>query len=157
MIRYPRGHGVLTDWRNAFEEIPVGTGRRLKDGKDMAVLTVGPIGNEAAKAVAEFEAGNGGVEVAHYDMRFIKPMDERLLEEIGRRYDRIITVEDGVRAGGFGSAVLEWMEDHGFSPRIKRLGLPDRFVEHGTVAQLQRITGIDKESIMRAINDFAAK
>ena len=157
VIRYPRGHGVLTDWRNAFEEIPVGTGRRLKDGKDMAVLTVGPIGNEAAKAVAEFEAGNGGVEVAHYDMRFIKPMDERLLEEIGRRYDRIITVEDGVRAGGFGSAVLEWMEDHGFSPRIKRLGLPDRFVEHGTVAQLQRITGIDKESIMRAINDFAVK
>ena len=157
VIRYPRGHGVLTDWLNAFEEIPVGTGRRLKDGKDMAVLTVGPIGNEAAKAVAEFEAGNGGVEVAHYDMRFIKPMDERLLEEIGRRYDRIITVEDGVRAGGFGSAVLEWMEDHGFSPRIKRLGLPDRFVEHGTVAQLQRITGIDKESIMRAINDFAAK
>ena len=157
VIRYPRGHGVLTDWRNAFEEIPVGTGRRLKDGKDMAVLTVGPIGNEAAKAVAEFEAGNGGVEVAHYDMRFIKPMDERLLEEIGRRYDRIITVEDGVRAGGFGSAVLEWMEDHGFSPWIKRLGLPDRFVEHGTVAQLQRITGIDKESIMRAINDFAAK
>ena len=157
VIRYPRGHGMLTDWRNAFEEIPVGTGRRLKDGKDMAVLTVGPIGNEAAKAVAEFEAGNGGAEVAHYDMRFIKPMDERLLEEIGRRYDRIITVEDGVRAGGFGSAVLEWMEDHGFSPRIKRLGLPDRFVEHGTVAQLQRITGIDKESIMRAINDFAAK
>lgn len=157
VIRYPRGHGVLTDWRNAFEEIPVGTGRRLKDGKDMAVLTVGPIGNEAAKAVAEFEAGNGGVEVAHYDMRFIKPMDERLLEEISRRYDRIITVEDGVRAGGFGSAVLEWMEDHGFSPRIKRLGLPDRFVEHGTVAQLQRITGIDKESIMRAINDFAVK
>ena len=157
VIRYPRGHGVLTDWRNAFEEIPVGTGRRLKDGKDMAVLTVGPIGNEAAKAVAEFEAGNGGVEVAHYDMRFIKPMDERLLEEIGRRYDRIITVEDGVRAGGFGSAVLEWMEDHGFSPWIKRLGLPDRFVEHGTVAQLQRITGIDKESIMRAINDFAVK
>ena len=157
VIRYPRGHGVLTDWRNAFEEIPVGTGRRLKDGKDMAVLTVGPIGNEAAKAVAEFEEGNGGVEVAHYDMRFIKPMDERLLEEIGRRYDRIITVEDGVRAGGFGSAVLEWMEDHGFSPRIKRLGLPDRFVEHGTVAQLQRITGIDKESIMRAINDFAVK
>ena len=157
VIRYPRGHGVLTDWRNAFEEIPVGTGRRLKDGKDMAVLTVGPIGNEAAKAVAEFEAGNGGAEVAHYDMRFIKPMDERLLEEIGRRYDRIITVEDGVRAGGFGSAVLEWMEDHGFSPRIKRLGLPDRFVEHGTVAQLQRITGIDKESIMRAINDFAVK
>lgn len=157
VIRYPRGHGVLTDWRNAFEEIPVGTGRRLKDGKDMAVLTVGPIGNEAAKAVAEFEAGNGGVEVAHYDMRFIKPMDERLLEEIGRRYDRIITVEDGVRAGGFGSTVLEWMEDHGFSPRIKRLGLPDRFVEHGTVAQLQRITGIDKESIMRAINDFAVK
>ena len=157
VIRYPRGHGVLTDWRNAFKEIPVGTGRRLKDGKDMAVLTVGPIGNEAAKAVAEFEAENGGVEMAHYDMRFIKPMDERLLEEIGRRYDRIITVEDGVRAGGFGSAVLEWMEDHGFSPRIKRLGLPDRFVEHGTVAQLQRITGTDKESIMRAINDFAAK
>ena len=155
VIRYPRGHGVLVDWHNTFEEIKVGTGRRLKEGRQVAVLTVGPIGNSAAEAITKAEEAVSGLDVAHYDMRFIKPLDENLLEEIGRRFDKIVTVEDGVRAGGFGSAVLEWMADHGFSPRITRLGLPDNFVEHGTVDELRRITGIDTDSITAAIIEAA--
>lgn len=151
VIRYPRGRGVLCDWRCPLTEIAVGTGRKLKDGSDAAVLTIGPIGNLALKAIAELEHDNPGLSVAHYDMRFLKPLDENLLDEIATRYSRIVTVEDGVRAGGMGSAVLEWMADHGFSPRITRLGLPDSFVEHGTVPQLMHITGIDKEGIKKAI------
>lgn len=155
VIRYPRGHGVLTDWRNTFEEIKIGTGRKLKDGKGTAVLTVGPIGNNAAKAIEKFEKEHEGASVAHYDMRFVKPLDENLLTEIGRQYNNIITVEDGVRAGGFGSAVLEWMNDHGYSPRITRLGLPDNFVEHGTIDELQHIVGIDVDSIATTITQTA--
>ena len=155
VIRYPRGHGVLTDWRNAFEEIKVGTGRRLKDGKQVAVLTVGPIGNTAAEAIKKAEAAVSGLNVGHYDMRFIKPLDESLLEEIGKQYNNIVTVEDGVRSGGFGSAVLEWMSDHGFSPKMTRLGLPDTFVEHGTVEQLRHITGMDADAIAAAITKAA--
>ncbi len=151
VIRYPRGHGVIRDWRCPLEEIGVGTGRRLKDGKSMAVLTIGPIGNTAAEAIAEVERENPELQVAHYDMRFLKPLDEKLLAEVARRFDRIITVEDGVRNGGFGSAILEWMADNGHAPRITRLGMPDNFVEHGTVAQLQHIVGIDKEAIMATI------
>ena len=155
VIRYPRGHGVLTDWRNAFEEIKVGTGRRLKDGKQVAVLTVGPIGNTAAEAIKKAEAAVNGLNVGHYDMRFIKPLDESLLEEIGKQYNNIVTVEDGVRSGGFGSAVLEWMSDHGFSPQMTRLGLPDKFIEHGTVEQLRHITGMDADAIAAAITKAA--
>lgn len=151
VIRYPRGRGVLCDWRCPLTEIAVGTGRKLKDGSDAAVLTIGPIGNLALKAIAELEHDTPGLSVAHYDMRFLKPLDENLLDEIATRYSRIVTVEDGVRAGGMGSAVLEWMADHGFSPLITRLGLPDSFVEHGTVPQLMHITGIDKEGIKEAI------
>ncbi len=151
VIRYPRGHGVIRDWRCPLEEIGVGTGRRLKDGTSMAVLTIGPIGNTAAEAIAEVERENPEIQVAHYDMRFLKPLDEKLLAEVARRFDRIITVEDGVRNGGFGSAILEWMADNGHAPRITRLGMPDNFVEHGTVAQLQHIVGIDKEAIMATI------
>lgn len=155
VIRYPRGHGVLTDWRNAFEEIKVGTGRRLKQGKQVAVLTVGPIGNTAAEAIKKAEAAVNGLNVGHYDMRFIKPLDESLLEEIGKQYNNIVTVEDGVRSGGFGSAVLEWMSDHGFSPKMTRLGLPDKFIEHGTVEQLRHITGMDADAIAAAITKAA--
>ncbi len=155
VIRYPRGHGVLTDWRNAFEEIKVGTGRRLKQGKQVAVLTVGPIGNTAAEAIKKAEAAVSGLNVGHYDMRFIKPLDESLLEEIGKQYNNIVTVEDGVRSGGFGSAVLEWMSDHGFSPKMTRLGLPDKFIEHGTVEQLRHITGMDADAIAAAITKAA--
>lgn len=151
VIRYPRGHGVISNWKCPLEEIAVGTGRRLKDGEGTAVMTIGPIGNIAAEAIADIEREHTDMHVAHYDMRFLKPLDENILAEAARRFDHIITVEDGVRNGGFGSAVLEWMADNGHAPRMTRIGLPDNFVEHGTVAQLQHITGIDKEAIMQAI------
>lgn len=157
VIRYPRGHGVISDWQCPLEEIAVGTGRRLKDGEGTAVMTIGPIGNIAAEAIADIEREHPDMHVAHYDMRFLKPLDENILAEAARRFDHIITVEDGVRNGGFGSAVLEWMADNGHAPRMTRLGLPDNFVEHGTVAQLQHITGIDKEAIMKAIMTTCSK
>ena len=145
VIRYPRGGGVLLDWRCPFEEIKVGTGRKMKDGEDIAVLSIGPIGNNVTEAVE-------GTKAAHYDMRFLKPLDENILEEVARKYKHIITVENGVKNGGLGSAVLEWMNDHGYSPRITRLGMPDtQFVEHGTVKELQQIVGIDAASIRKAI------
>ena len=154
VIRYPRGNGVLTDWRNPMQEIKTGTGRRLKEGSDVAVLTLGPIGNDAAEAIAEVEKEEEGrMSVAHYDMRFLKPLDENLLHEIGNKFDRIVTIEDGVRMGGFGSAILEWMSDHNYHPHITRMGLPDEFVEHGTIAQLREIVHMDKESIKEAIKE----
>lgn len=151
VIRYPRGNGVLADWRCPLEEVAVGTGRRLKEGRDVAVLTVGPIGNTAAEAIAEAERENGELSVAHYDMRFVKPLDTALLEEVAAKFTRVITVEDGARTGGFGSAVLEWMADNGHAPKITRMGLPDSFIEHGTVQQLMEIAGIDKDSIKKEI------
>ena len=154
VIRYPRGNGVLTDWRNPMQEIKTGTGRKLKEGSDVAVLTLGPIGNDAAEAIAEVEKEEEGrMSVAHYDMRFLKPLDENLLHEIGNKFDRIVTIEDGVRMGGFGSAILEWMSDHNYHPHITRMGLPDEFVEHGTIAQLRKIVHMDKESIKEAIKE----
>ena len=150
VIRYPRGKGVLVDWRNPMEEIKTGTGRKLKDGTDVAVLTIGPIGNDAAQAIAEVEAETG-MSIAHYDMRFLKPLDEDILKEVGEKFSRIITIEDGVRMGGMGSAVLEWMNDHDYQPKMTRMGLTDEFVEHGTVAQLREIVHLDKESIKEAI------
>ncbi len=155
VIRYPRGRGELVDWECAFEEIPIGTGRKLKDGSDVAILSIGPLGNNVAKAIEIVEKNENAdhlpISVAHYDMRFLKPLDEDILQEVGKKFKRIITVEDGVRNGGLGSAVLEWMNDHGFSPTVERLGLPDAFVEHGTVDELQHIVGIDIESIIKAI------
>jgi len=146
VIRYPRGRGSVVDWRCPFEEIAVGKGRCLREGTDVAVLSFGPLGVEVQKAIRDVS-----LSVAHYDMRFVKPLDEELLDEVGRKFKRIVTVEDGSREGGFGSAVLEWMSDHGYTPQVKRLGLPDRFVEHGTVAELQKISGIDAESIKKAV------
>ena len=147
VIRYPRGRGVLLDWRCPLEPVGVGTGRKLRDGNDVAVLTIGPIGNDVADVISQLPQ----LSVAHYDMRFLKPLDEQLLHEVGRRFRRIVTVEDGVRNGGLGSAVLEWMSDHGYQPRITRLGLPDHFVEHGTVGELRQLVGLDNESIRRSI------
>ena len=163
VIRYPRGRGVLADWHCPLEEVKVGTGRKLRDGDDIAVLSVGPVGNNVVKAVEMIEndaksaSGGSGISVAHYDMRFVKPLDENLLKEVAAKFKHIITVEDGVREGGFGSAVIEWMEDNGQHPDIVRLGLPDHFVEHGTVAQLQSIVGIDAEGIRRAIEETLRK
>ena len=167
VIRYPRGNGVLVDWKNPMEEIKTGTGRKLKDGDDIAVITIGPIGNDAAKAIAELEAegkeqceaSDEGKEqcegkplsIAHYDLRFLKPLDNSLLEEVGKKFKHIVTIEDGVRNGGMGSAVLEWMSDHGYQPTITRMGLPDDFVEHGTVNQLREIVHLDNNSIKETL------
>lgn len=157
VIRYPRGRGVLADWHCPLEEVKVGTGRKLRDGDDIAVLSVGPVGNNVVKAVGMMENDGDGISVAHYDMRFVKPLDENLLKEVAAKFKHVITVEDGVREGGFGSAVIEWMEDNGQHLDIVRLGLPDHFVEHGTVAQLQSIVGIDAEGIRRAIKETLRK
>ena len=151
VIRYPRGGGELQDWRCPFEEIKVGTGRKLHDGSDVAVLSIGPIGNNVTRAIEQLKNENKELSVAHYDMRFLKPIDESILEEVGRNFKRVITVENGVIRGGLGSAVLEWMNDHEYAPRVQRLGLPDSFVEHGTVKELMHIVGIDEEGIKKAI------
>ena len=151
VIRYPRGRGSMTDWRCPLEAIPVGRGRCLKEGTDLAVITLGPIGHTVAQAIASAESQKEGLSVAHYDLRFLKPLDDRMLEDIGRRFTRIITVEDGVRMGGMGSAVTEWMEDHGLDVHVTRMGLPDHFVEHGAVGELMKIVGLDSASIARKI------
>ena len=152
-IRYPRGRGVLVDWQCPLEEIQVGKGRKLKEGKDIAVLTLGPIGNEAAKAIASAEAKSGKT-IAHYDLRFLKPLDEEILDEIGQNYQFIVTVEDGVLKGGMGSAILEYMADHGYTPSVRRIGIPDNFVQHGTPQELYRICGMDATSIENTLLSF---
>lgn len=159
VIRYPRGCGSLIDWKCPLEEIEVGKGRRIKEGNDLAIVSIGPIGVEASKAIlmAEMEAANEGkdLSIAHYDMRFLKPIDTELLKEVGERFNRIITVEDGVVKGGLGSAVLEYMSENGYKPDIVRMGIPDKFVEHGTVPQLRRIIGLDAEAIKDEIKKLA--
>ena len=152
-IRYPRGRGVLVDWQCPLEEIQVGKGRKLKEGKDITVLTLGPIGNEAAKAIASAEAKSGKT-IAHYDLRFLKPLDEEILDEIGQNYQFIVTVEDGVLKGGMGSAILEYMADHGYTPSVRRIGIPDNFVQHGTPQELYRICGMDATSIENTLLSF---
>lgn len=155
VIRYPRGRGKLVDWKCPMQEIPVGTGRKLKAGHDLAILTIGPIGYDAETAIIRAEKKakeqKKEISIAHYDMRFLKPIDTTLLQEIGSQFDRIITIEDGVLTGGLGSAVVEYMNEHGFKPQIVRMGLPDSFVEHGTVKELYQICGIDEDSILSQI------
>ena len=152
-IRYPRGRGALVDWECPLEEIQVGKGQKLKEGKDIAVLTIGPIGNEAMKAIASAEA-KSDKSIAHYDLRFLKPLDEQMLDEIGKNYQFIVTVEDGVLKGGMGSAILEYMSDHGYSPKIHRIGIPDSFVQHGTPNELYKICGMDATSIENVLLSF---
>lgn len=146
VIRYPRGQGQLVDWKCPLEEVEVGTGRRMREGKSVAVLSIGPIGTYVEQAIDE-----SNLDIAHYDMRFLKPLDNKLLQEVGEQFKTIITVEDGSRDGGMGSAVLEWMADHGYTPRVIRLGIADNFVEHGTVEQLYEACGISKEAIKKVI------
>lgn len=153
VIRYPRGRGVNKDWKCPLEEIKVGTGRKLKDGDQVAILTVGPIGNDAQKAIEALPQQNN---VAHYDMRFIKPLDGDLLDEIGKKFKKVVTIEDGVRNGGFGSAVLEWFNDHGYATSVQRMGLPDEFVTHGSVDELRRIVGLDAPHIKQNIEAILA-
>ena len=160
VIRYPRDRGVLDDWQCPLEAVPVGKGRKLRDGNDVAVLTLGPIGNDVEEAISDLSsaasqdsnAKSQTPSVAHYDMRFLKPLDEDILQEVGKKFSRIVTIEDGVRNGGLGSAVMEWMNDHGYHPQITRMGLPDNFVEHGSINELREIVGLDINSIKQAIN-----
>jgi 1-deoxy-D-xylulose-5-phosphate synthase len=148
-IRYPRGKGELKDWERPFEILPVGKGRKLKDGKDVAVVSIGPIGNIAKEAIEKAKAV--GVDAAHYDIIYLKPLDEELLHEIGKNYRRVITVENGTIQGGLGTAVMEFMSANGYSPEVKRIGIPDKFIPHGTIPELYKICGMDADSIFEQI------
>lgn len=149
VIRYPRGRGSRTDWECHMQKLEIGKGRKLSEGSDIALLSIGPIGKLAAAAAAK--ARQKGIETAHYDMIFLKPIDEMLLHEVGRRYRHIITIEDGCLKGGLGMAVMEFMSEHGYTPRIQRIGIPDRFIEHGSVPELYKLCGMDEESIYKQI------
>lgn len=154
VIRYPRGKGEKSDWRNEMQILPIGKGRKLREGNDIAVLSLGPIGNEAMKAIDQVEQER--ISVAHYDMIYLKPLDEALLHEVGRKFKRIITIENGVIAGGLGSAVLEFMADHGYTPFVKRIGVPDQFIEHGSIPELYKLCGMDADSIAGIIRQLHA-
>jgi 1-deoxy-D-xylulose-5-phosphate synthase len=153
VIRYPRGEGVMPEWKTAMKEIKPGTGRKLKDGEDIAILSFGHPGNFAAAAIRDVKAE--GINPAHYDMRFVKPLDEEMLHEIFTKYKKIITVEDGTVVGGFGSAILEFMNEQGYKADVKILGIPDRLVEHGTPKQLYDEIGIDANGIAEALREMA--
>ena len=142
-------YGEMKDWRNEMQVLPIGKGKKLCDGDDIAVLSIGPIGNEVIKAIEMVK--EEGVSIAHYDMIYLKPLDEELLHEIGQKYNRIITVENGVIKGGFGSAVLEFMADNGYTPHVKRIGVPDAFIEHGSIPELYQLCGMDAESIAKQL------
>jgi 1-deoxy-D-xylulose-5-phosphate synthase len=149
VIRYPRGQGVLPEWRTPFEEIQIGKGRKIKDGQDIAILTIGHPGNFATAAIRELKTD--GLNPAHYDMRFVKPLDEALLHEVFSKYDKVITVEDGTVTGGFGSAILEFMAEHNYKAEVKIMGIPDRIVEHGTPKELYHECHYDAQAIAEMV------
>lgn len=152
-IRYPRGNGVMPEWRTTFQQIPLGQGRIVKEGEEVAILTIGHIGNYAVEACETLSAE--GLNPAHYDMRFVKPLDEELLHEVFGKFKKVITVEDGCLMGGFGSAVLEWMMDHEYQAQVKRLGIPDEVVEHGEQIELHRACGFDPDGIADAVRSMS--
>ncbi len=153
VIRYPRGEGVMPEWKTPFQEIKIGTGRKLKDGKEVAILSLGHPGNFVTAAIRQLRAE--GLDPAHYDMRFVKPLDEAMLHEVFSKYDKVVTVEDGTVLGGFGSAVLEFMAAHNYKAQITIMGIPDRLVEHGTPKQLYREIGLDAEGIVATVRALA--
>jgi len=156
VIRYPRGNGVMVDWQRPFKVIPVGKGRKVCDGDDVAILSIGAIGNEVVKAIAELNAE--GYNPAHYDLRFVKPLDEALLHDVFKNFSKVITVEDGCIEGGAGSAVLEFMADNGYTNiQVKRLGIPDKFIEHGDQPELWADCGFDANGIARQVRNMAEK
>lgn len=150
-LRYPRGEGVMPDWRKPFSEIKVGEGRKIKDGEDLAILSFGPIGTEVTKAIDILEPA---MSIAHYDMRFAKPLDEALLHEVFEKFDQVITVEDGCLQGGIGSAILEFMVDHNYTAKVKRLGIPDKLIEHGEQYQLYAECGYDAAGIVETVRSL---
>ncbi|MBM3405327.1 MAG: 1-deoxy-D-xylulose-5-phosphate synthase [Bacteroidetes bacterium] len=151
-IRYPKGRGVMPNWKTPLTEVPVGKGRKLKEGKDIAILTLGHVGNFALEASGTLE--KEGISAAVYDMRYLKPLDESLLAEVLQHFSKVITVEDGAVKGGFGSAVLEFMNEKGYSAQVKRLGIPDQFIEQGTVQELYHLCGYDVEGIIKAVRSL---
>lgn len=152
VIRYPRGEGVMPEWRTEMKEMKIGTGRKLKDGEGVAILSLGHPGNFVASAIRELKGE--GINPAHYDMRFVKPLDEALLHEVFGKFDKVITVEDGTVVGGFGSAVLEFMAEHGYKADVRIMGIPDRLVEHGTPKQLYDEIGIDANGIAKTVREM---
>ena len=156
-IRYPRGRTNLSPTLPLREEVRYGKGVKLRDGKDVAVLTIGAIGNTMSEAISSLEGRSGGVSYAHYDMRWLKPLDEEILDEVGKKYKTIVTAEDGMVAGGLGSAVLEWMADHGYTPRVIRLGVNDQFVEHGSTKELYHLLKLDKEGLCESLLQVPVK
>lgn len=148
-IRYPRGNGVMTDWKTPFQKVKIGEGRRVQTGEDIAILTIGHIGNNAVAACKVLEAQ--GIKPAHYDMRFVKPIDEQLLHQVFSKFTKVITVEDGCIMGGMGSAVLEFMADHNYNAQVKRLGIPDKFIEHGEQKELYVECNFDVDSIVKTV------
>ncbi|MDX1629026.1 MAG: 1-deoxy-D-xylulose-5-phosphate synthase [Fulvivirga sp.] len=148
-IRYPRGQGVMPDWKTPMQEVEIGTGRKIKEGDELAILTIGHVGNYAVEVCEKLAEDN--INIAHYDMRFVKPLDEKLLHEVFKNFKRVITVEDGCLMGGFGSAVLEFMAEHGYQAQVQRLGIPDAVIEHGTQLELQHECGFDPEGIEKAV------
>jgi len=148
VIRYPRGRGVTLDWKQEFSEIPVGTGQLIKDGDDLAIISFGPIGSEVTAAIAELEKLD--ITVAHADLRFLKPLDEKLLKQLFKKHRKVITIEDGAVSGGMGSAILEFVSEKGINAEVRRLGIPDKFIDHGTVEELYKACGLDRDSIIAA-------
>ena len=154
VIRYPKGRGILKDWRCEFKTIQVGKGQIIKDGNSMAVIFVGPIGYRAEKAINRIEKENTSISIALYNLRFVKPLDTEMLHAIGKKFNKIITLEDGALAGGVGSAILEFMSDNDYSVKVKRIGIEDKFIQHGTVDELYKICGLDEESIYQSIKNL---
>ena len=154
-IRYPRGNGVLTDWKRPFKALEIGKGRKICDGEDVAILTIGHVGNFAVEACKELNSE--GIHPAHYDMRFVKPLDEALLHDVFKRYKNVITVEDGCLQGGMGSAVLEFMADHNYNSQVVRLGIPDEFIDHGEQPELWALCGFDTNAIIIAVKKTAVR
>jgi 1-deoxy-D-xylulose-5-phosphate synthase len=155
VIRYPRGNGVMVDWRRPMKAIPVGKGRKVCDGEEVAILSIGAIGNEVVKATVELNTD--GYNPAHYDLRFVKPLDAALLHDVFTKFDKVITVEDGCLEGGMGSAVLEFMADNGYTASVTRLGIPDKIIEHGEQPELWAECGYDAKSIAAKVRSLAAK
>ncbi|MCB0396546.1 MAG: 1-deoxy-D-xylulose-5-phosphate synthase [Flavobacteriales bacterium] len=151
-IRYPRGNGVMADWKKPFQKIMIGRGRKITDGTDIAILTIGTVGNYAIEACEILK--DKGISAAHFDLRFVKPLDEKLLAEVFRKFDKVITVEDGCIMGGMGSAVLEWMADKGYAAQVKRLGIPDAVIEHGEQTQLHKECGFHTQDIITTAEDM---
>jgi len=153
VIRYPRGKGFETNWKTEMKVVEIGKGEKMKEGKDVAILTIGTVFNTASKAITEVEKTRNA-SIALFDLRFLKPLDEALLHEIGKSFDKIITIEDGILNGGFGSAIVEFMSDNGYSPKIKRLGIPDKFIEHGTPEELYALLELDYQGIKKAVEEM---